>query len=59
MQKIYENFHIFHFQKRIASVETICENTVLGIYGGKSLISGYTHTQCDPIFKVGNKFMAI
>ena len=31
----------------------------LGIYGGKSLISGYTHTQCDPIFKVGNKFMAI
>ena len=28
MQKIYENFHIFHFQKRIVSAETIRGNTV-------------------------------
>ena len=28
MRKPYENFHIFHFQKRIVSTETICGNTV-------------------------------
>ena len=28
MRKLYENFHILHFQKRIVSVETICGNTV-------------------------------
>ena len=28
MQKLYENFHIFHFQKRIVSTEIIRENTV-------------------------------
>ena len=28
MRKLYENFHIFHFQKRIVSVETIHRNTV-------------------------------
>ena len=28
MQKLYETFHIFPFQKRIASVETIWGNTV-------------------------------
>ena len=28
MRKMYENFHIFHFQKRIVSAETICGNTV-------------------------------
>ena len=28
MQKLYENFHIFYFQKRIVSVETIRGNTV-------------------------------
>ena len=27
MQKPYENFHIFHFQKRIVSAETIRGNT--------------------------------
>ena len=30
MRKLYENFHIIHFQKRIVSAETIRENTVLG-----------------------------
>ena len=29
MRKLYENFHIFHFQKRIVSAETIRGNTVL------------------------------
>ena len=28
MQKLYENFHIFHFQKKVVSVETIRGNTV-------------------------------
>ena len=28
MRKLYENFHIFHFQKRIDSAETIHGNTV-------------------------------
>ena len=28
MQKLYENFHIIHFQKRIVSAETIRRNTV-------------------------------
>ena len=28
MQKLYENFHILHFQKRIVSAETIRGNTV-------------------------------
>jgi hypothetical protein len=27
MRKLYENLHIFHFQKRIVSAETICGNT--------------------------------
>ena len=30
MWKLYENFHIFHFQKRIVSLETIYGNTVGG-----------------------------
>ena len=29
MRKLYENFKIFHFQKRIVSTETISRNTVL------------------------------
>ena len=29
MWKLYENFHIFHFQKRIVSAETIRGNTVI------------------------------
>ena len=29
MCKLYENFNIFHFQKRIVSVETIQGNTAL------------------------------
>ena len=29
MQKLYENFHIFYFQKRIVSAETIRGNTVV------------------------------
>ena len=29
MRKLYENFHIFHFQKRIVSAKTIRGNTVL------------------------------
>ena len=29
MQKLYENFFIFHFQKIIVSVETISGNTVV------------------------------
>ena len=28
MRKLYENFHIFHFHKRIVSAETIRGNTV-------------------------------
>jgi hypothetical protein len=28
MRKLYENFHIFYFQKRIVSAETIRGNTV-------------------------------
>ena len=28
MWKVYENFHIFYFQKRIVSAETIRRNTV-------------------------------
>jgi hypothetical protein len=28
MRKLYENFHILHFQKRIVSAETIRENMV-------------------------------
>ena len=28
MRKLYENFHIFHFKKRIVSAETIRGNTV-------------------------------
>ena len=28
MRKLYENFHIFYFQKRIVSAETILGNTV-------------------------------
>ena len=28
MQKLYENFHILHFQKRIVSAETILGNTI-------------------------------
>ena len=29
MWKLYENFHIFQFQKRIVSAETIRGNTVI------------------------------
>ena len=29
MRKLYENFYIFHFQKRIVSAKTICGNTVI------------------------------
>ena len=45
MRKLYENFQIFHFQKRIVSTETIRRNTVnpyialtkeLGGWGEKS-----------------------
>ena len=32
MQKLYENFHIFHFQKRIVSAETIRGNTVCAAF---------------------------
>ena len=28
MRKLHENFHIFYFQKRTVSAETICRNTV-------------------------------
>ena len=28
MRKLYEKFHIFHFQKRTVSAETICGNMV-------------------------------
>jgi hypothetical protein len=28
MRKLYENFHVLHFQKRIVSAETIRGNTV-------------------------------
>ena len=28
MRKLYENFHISHFQKRIVSAKTNCRNTV-------------------------------
>ena len=31
MRKLYENFHIFHFQKQIVSAETIRGNTVHSI----------------------------
>ena len=30
MRKLYENFHISYFQKRIVSADTICRNTVHG-----------------------------
>ena len=33
MRKLYENFHIFHFQKRIVSAETIRGITVCVIKG--------------------------
>ena len=33
MWKLYENFHIFHFQKRKVSAETIRGNTVLPVVG--------------------------
>ena len=35
MQKLFENFYIFHFQKIIVSMETILGNTVLskGVFG--------------------------
>ena len=29
MWKLFENFHILHFQKKIVSAETICGNTVI------------------------------
>jgi hypothetical protein len=29
MRKLYENFHFFHFQKRIVSAETIRGNSVV------------------------------
>jgi hypothetical protein len=29
MRKLYENFHIFHFQKRIVSAETVRGNTIV------------------------------
>ena len=29
MRKLYENFHIFHIQKRIVSAETVSGTTVL------------------------------
>ena len=32
MQKLYENFHIFYFQKRIVSAETIRGNMVFPIH---------------------------
>jgi hypothetical protein len=39
MRKLYENFHIFHFQKRIVSVETIHGNTVCyNLVKGENLI---------------------
>ena len=28
MRKLYKNFHIFHFQERIVSAETICGNAI-------------------------------
>jgi len=31
MQKLYENFHILHFQKEIVSTETIRGNTVVDL----------------------------
>jgi hypothetical protein len=32
MKKLYENFHIFHFQKRIVSAETIRGYTVVNFF---------------------------
>ena len=32
MRKLYENFHIFHFKKRIVSAETIRGNKVCQIW---------------------------
>ena len=37
MRKLYKNFHIFHFKKRIVSTETIRGNTVHGIWTLKKL----------------------
>ena len=45
MRKLYENFHFFHFQKQIVSLETIRVNTVVqkpcwGIFLDLELVFG-------------------
>ena len=50
MWKLYENFHILHFQKRIVSAEAICGNTVLKIHkslSSKSLEKLFQHGRTD------------
>ena len=34
MRKLYENLHIFYFQRKIVSEETICKNKV--VFSGES-----------------------
>ena len=41
MWKLYENFHIFHFQKRIVSAETIRENMVFQLQKNNSCHNNY------------------
>ena len=58
MQKLHENFHIFHFQKRLVSAETIRGNTVYGcqknLYqeAGQafSILSPLSNKQCTKCF---------
>ena len=47
MQKLYENFHIFHLQKRIVSAEYIRGNAVYKI----RMIFAYKKTGLEKIFK--------
>ena len=42
MRKLYENFHIFQFQKRIVFEETICENTEVNFHSLISQLVGWS-----------------
>ena len=59
MLKLHENFHIFHLQKRIASTETICENTVVSSLGCGNYSTYFQETFLTSIFGITSSCMNV
>ena len=56
-QKLYENFYNFHFQKRIASTETIRENTVIKGFTNKNFYERKKNNPIYPFIKNDQKLL--